>query len=72
VEIELRKAGDEKEAAPPDRTHAIIDNSQVKVYQSGHGPAAGKNYVAVDLKTAAVAWDKMPEGSGPFVITELK
>ena len=70
VEIELRKSGSGAEA-PPDRTRAVIDNSQVRVYQ-GSNPPQGKNYVAVNMKTGAAAWNELPKGPGPFVIVELK
>jgi hypothetical protein len=71
VEIELRKQPGAGETAPPDRTRAVIDNSQVRVYQALKPPASG-NYVAVDIRSGTATWDKLPEGSGPFVITQLK
>jgi uncharacterized RmlC-like cupin family protein len=71
VEIEVRSAGGGTGAAPPPGVHAIIDNPQVLVYR-GSKPPAGKHYVAVDAKTGSALWDKMPDGAGPFVITELK
>jgi quercetin dioxygenase-like cupin family protein len=70
VEIELRRGG-----AGVDTTagaHPTIDNAQVHVYRSSKAPAAGKHYVAVDPKSGADSWDKLPEGAGPFVIVELK
>jgi uncharacterized RmlC-like cupin family protein len=70
VELELRKdaAGvDTKAGAYPS-----IDNAQVHVYRSAKAPAPGKHYVAVDPKTGAYAWEKLPAGSGPFVIAEMK
>jgi hypothetical protein len=71
VEIEVRSAGSGN-AAPGGGTRAIlINNPQVLVYR-GSKPPAGKHYVAVDAQTGAAGWDKMPDGAGPFVITELK
>jgi hypothetical protein len=71
VEIELRHQGDSGAAAEaPDRTHAVIDNSQVRVFK-GSTPPAKDHYVAVNTSTGAVAWDHVPEG-GPVVITEIK
>jgi hypothetical protein len=71
VEIELRNQGDSGAAAqPPDRTHTVIDNAQVRVYK-GSNPPAKDHYVAVNTSTGAVAWDRVPEG-GPIVITEIK
>jgi len=52
--------------------NSVIDNAQVRVYKSARAPAAGKHFIAVDTKAAAVVWDKLPDGAGPFVITELK
>lgn len=71
IEIELRKQAGGGESAPPDRTRAVIDNSQVRVYQSLKAPRSG-NYVAVNIKSGAATWNKLPEGSGLFVITQLK
>lgn len=71
IEIELRHAGDSAAAAePPDRTRAVIDNGQVRVYK-GSTPPAKHHYVAVNTSSGAVAWDHVPEGS-PIVITEIK
>jgi uncharacterized RmlC-like cupin family protein len=69
VEIEIRRG----ESAAPwfGRASPIINNPQVVVYR-GSEPPAGKHYVAVDVDTGSALWDKMPAGSGPFVITELK
>src|SRR5579883_2304317 len=40
IEIELRREGNAGAgAAPPDRTHAVIDNSQVRVYKGSTPPA---------------------------------
>ncbi|MEP6714156.1 MAG: cupin domain-containing protein [Terriglobia bacterium] len=71
VEIELKTAGHPNAATPPDRTRAIIDNPQVRVYQSEKAPVQ-RQYVAVDIRTAEVQWDKLPKGAGPFVIAEVK
>jgi uncharacterized RmlC-like cupin family protein len=68
VEIEVRSAGQKMDSQTGS---ALIDNPQVRVYKSSKAPT-GKHFVAVDMKTASTAWDKIPEGSGPFVITELK
>jgi uncharacterized RmlC-like cupin family protein len=71
IEIELRRRGDSGAAAePPDRTHAVIDNSQVRVYK-GSTPPAKDHYVAVNTSTGTVAWDHVPQGSA-IVITEIK
>ncbi len=71
IEIELRREGDSgAAAAAPDRTHAVIDNGQVRVYK-GSNPPAKDHYVAVNTSTGAAAWDHVPEG-GPIVITEIK
>ncbi|MGD1072602.1 MAG: hypothetical protein ABSB15_20955 [Bryobacteraceae bacterium] len=71
VEIEVRSAGGGS-AAPGGGNRAIlINNPQVLVYR-GSKPPAGKHFVAVDDKTGSALWDKMPDGAGPFVITELK
>ena len=69
VEIELRKG-----AAPDTKAGAYksIDNAQVHVYRSSKPPAAGKEFVAVNLKTGDAAWDKMPDGPAPFAIVEMK
>jgi hypothetical protein len=69
VEIELRNPG---HPGPPSGKPALIDNAQVRVYRSSAAPPAGTNFVAVNDKTAAVAWNKLPGGPGPFVIAELK
>jgi uncharacterized RmlC-like cupin family protein len=71
VEIEIRQPGHGDENAPPDRTHAVIDNSQVRVYRASRAPA-GKHFLAVDIAAGEFTWDKLPSGSGPFIITELK
>lgn len=72
VEIELRKEGDANAAGqPPDRTRAIIDNAQVRVYRGSKPPASG-HYVAVNTITGEAAWDHMPEGGGPVVIARIK
>jgi hypothetical protein len=71
VEIELKTPGNPDAKAPPDRTRAIIDNPQVRVYQAEKAPKQGQ-YVAVDIRTAEVQWDKQPKGAGPFVIAEVK
>jgi uncharacterized RmlC-like cupin family protein len=71
VEIELRNHGKAGAAAgPPDRTHALIDNEQVRVYKGSNPPASG-HYVAVNTNTGAVAWDRAPAG-GPIVIAQIK
>lgn len=71
VEIELRRQGDSGASGqPPDRTHAVIDNGQVRVYK-GSNPPEKDHYVAVNTSTGAVAWDRVPEG-GPIVITQIK
>jgi hypothetical protein len=67
VEIELKSEGGGKGSAGK----ALIDNPQVRVYKTSK-PVTATNYVAVDVKTATVLWNKLPEGPGPFVITELK
>jgi hypothetical protein len=71
VEIEVRSAGGGSAVPPPAGIHALIDNPQVLVYR-GSKPPTGKHYVAVNARTGAAGWDKMPDGAGPFVITELK
>jgi len=71
VEIEVRSAGGGNAVPPRAAIHALIDNPQVRVYRGSQPPAA-KHYVAVDAKTGAALWDKMPDGAGPFVIIELK
>lgn len=70
VEIELRKGGAGVDTKPG--AYDTIDNAQVHVTKSSRPPAAGIHYVAVDPKTGAYLWDKIPEGRGPFVIAELK
>jgi uncharacterized RmlC-like cupin family protein len=70
VEIELRKGGEN--VSTKAGAHAAIDNAQVHVYRSARAPAAGIHYVAVDSRSGAYAWDKMPDGSGPFVVAALK
>jgi hypothetical protein len=67
IEIEVKAQGGGKGSGGK----ALIDNPQVKVYRTSKAVTA-KNYVAVDVKTASVQWNKMPEGPGPFIITELK
>lgn len=69
VEIELRN---QPRADARARKDAILDNAQTTVYRSSVAPAAGTNFVAVNEKAAAVAWNKLPEGPGPFVIVEIK
>jgi len=69
IEIEIRSPGGKSSAEPAPK--AVIDNPQVRVYKSSKAPA-GKHFVAVDMKNASTTWDKLPEGAGPFVITELK
>jgi len=69
VEIELRNQGSGEHGKGP---KAVLDNQQVRVYRATTPPPAGKNFVAVNDKTADVAWDKLPEGTGSFVIVELK
>ena len=71
VEIELKGKGQADTTAPPDRTRSIVDNAQVRVYHAIKGPA-NRNYVAVNIQTGEVLWDKVPAGTGPFVITEVK
>jgi hypothetical protein len=70
VEIELRKPAD----GVPTKAGAFqtLDNAQVHVYRSAAPPGAGKHYVAVDPRSGAYAWEKMPPGTGPFVVAELK
>ena len=71
IEIELRRQGNPEAAGkPPDRTHAILDNSQVRVYKGSNPPAKG-HYVAVSTSTGAAEWDHVPEGSS-IVITQIK
>lgn len=73
VEIELRQEGGK--STKPVAGGTLIDNGQVRVYRMAKPdarPVAGKNYVAVDVGTAAVRWNQLPDGPGPFVITELK
>jgi mannose-6-phosphate isomerase-like protein (cupin superfamily) len=67
IEIEVKAQGGGKGSGG----NALIDNPQVKVYRTSSAVTA-KNYVAVDVKTASVQWNKMPEGPGPFIVTELK
>ncbi len=69
VEIEVRSQGGAAAGKSAEKT--LLDNPQVRVYRSSHRPAA-KNFVAVDPVTAAVLWNRLPEGTGPFLITELK
>lgn len=71
VEIEVRSPGVKAETMSI-LGRPIINNPQVLVTENTRGPANGRNYVAVDRKTGAVAWNKVPAGSGPFVIVELK
>jgi uncharacterized RmlC-like cupin family protein len=72
VEIEVRSAGAKGNAERRSRPgHPVIDNPQVVVYR-GSKPSGGRHYVAVDVDTGSVLWDKMPEGAGPFVISQLK
>jgi uncharacterized RmlC-like cupin family protein len=70
IEIELRRPSGSGVSEPPDRTHAVIDNSEVRVYKGSTPPARG-HYVAVNTSTGTVAWDHVPEGSS-IVITEIK
>ncbi len=71
IEIELKSEGKASAADAPDRTRAVIDNAQVRVYQASK-PPVNRHYVAVNIKTAEVVWDKLPAGQGPFVIAEVK
>jgi hypothetical protein len=71
VEIELRKPAPAKAAAQPPSGTFILDNPQVRVYRASTPPPGG-NYVAVNMSTAAVTWNSLPSGPGPFVITLLK
>ena len=68
VELEIRKGSADTKAGG----YKQIDNAQVHVYRSAKAPAAGKNYVAVDPVSGDAAWNQLPAGSGPFVITEMK
>jgi len=73
VEIEVRQDG--SKGGLEETAFALIDNTQVRVYRTPKPPPSaitGKNFVAVDVSTAAVLWNKVPDGPGPFVITELK
>jgi len=70
VELELRKGGEGVKTTAG--AHKTIDNAQVHVAHSAKPPAAGSHYVAVDPKTGLYLWDKMPDGTGPFVVAELK
>jgi uncharacterized RmlC-like cupin family protein len=68
VEIEIRAQGGGKtEGGPP----SLIDNNQVRVYRTSRAVSA-KNFVATDIRTGTALWNRMPDGPGPFVITELK
>lgn len=71
VEIELRKPGSGGSIAGVPAAFAI-DNPQVRVYRTATVPPAGWNYIAVDPRTAEVLWNRLPAGTGPFVITLLK
>jgi hypothetical protein len=68
VEIELRNTP--KTTGPA--AGAILDNAQTRVYRSSSAPPAGTNFVAVDEKGPKVAWKKLPDGAGPFVIVVVK
>jgi len=70
IEIELKNAGTDK-AEQTTRPNFIMDNRQVRVYRGTEAPNAG-HYLAADVKAGTAFWDKMPEGAGPFVITEIK
>ena len=70
VEIEVKAQGGGKASGKADGP-ALMDNAQVRVFKTSKAVAA-KNFVAVDARTGTVSWNKMPEGPGPFIITELK
>jgi len=70
VEIELRKnTGKNAGPAPKD---GILENGQVRVYRGSTAPAAGLDFIAVDLRSAETLWNRLPAGTGPFIITLLK
>ena len=68
VEIEVRSKGARTTAGPG---KALLENGQVRVYRA-KGPVKAQNFVAVNEKTAEVLWNKVPDGPGPFIITEIK
>jgi uncharacterized RmlC-like cupin family protein len=68
VELEIRKGSADTKAGG----YKKIDNGQVLVYRSAKAPAAGKHYAAVNPTTGDAAWEALPPGAGPFVITEMK
>jgi uncharacterized RmlC-like cupin family protein len=68
VEIELRKGAADTKAGG----YKTIDNAQVHVYRSSKPPAAGKEFLAVNPSNGDAAWDKLPDGPGPFIIAEMK
>lgn len=70
IEIEVKSQGGGKSTGTGGK--ALIDNPQVKVYRTTSRSVTAKHYVAVDAKSATALWDKMPEGTGPFIVTELK
>jgi hypothetical protein len=70
IEIEVKAQGGGKASGKGDGP-ALLDNPQVRVFKTSKAVTA-KNFVAVDVKTATVSWNKLPEGPGPFIITELK
>lgn len=67
VEIELRNTGGGAAKAVPS---AILDNAQTLVYRAEK--PRGRNFVAVSEKAAAVAWNKLPDGPGPYIFVEVK
>ena len=72
IEIELRNPASAGQAAPPDRTHAIVDNSQVRVYESSKPPSGkadpAKDYVAVDLRNCRCGMENGCRSSGAICI----
>jgi uncharacterized RmlC-like cupin family protein len=68
VEIEVRSKGS---AASPEPGKALLENAQVRVYRA-KGPVRAPHFVAVNEKTGEVLWNKVPDGPGPFIITEIK
>ena len=75
VEIEVRAKASPTQPAPgkaqPAPGKALLENEQVRVYRA-KGPVKAKNFVAVNEKTAEVLWNRVPDGPGPFIITEIK